>query len=132
MSDYYTLLKDPRWQKKRLKIMERDKFTCLTCGEEATTLNVHHGYYIKDKQPWEYPDNSLHTLCESCHLYERDVLDYKIRLSNTLSEIGFRKDDFAYITAHVNHMYKYGLDKYKDRCDFLKEIFDCVDGGGDV
>ena len=30
-------------------------------------LNVHHRYYVKDKLPWEYPDEALVTLCEDCH-----------------------------------------------------------------
>jgi len=47
--------------------MERDGFICQSCGDETNTLNVHHKYYIKDKKPWEYPDNLLITLCEICH-----------------------------------------------------------------
>lgn len=30
-------------------------------------LNVHHKYYIKGKLPWDYEDDALITLCESCH-----------------------------------------------------------------
>ena len=30
-------------------------------------LNVHHNYYIVGKNPWEYPNDALVTLCESCH-----------------------------------------------------------------
>lgn len=30
-------------------------------------LNVHHKYYIKRKFPWDYEDDALITLCESCH-----------------------------------------------------------------
>ena len=64
---YSELLKSPEWQKKRLEIMTRDKFTCLLCGDKQTTLNVHHKEYIKEKLPWEYPDKDLITLCECCH-----------------------------------------------------------------
>lgn len=67
MKSYYEKLKDPRWQKVRLKIMDRDKFTCLLCNSKDKTLNVHHGYYQKNAEPWEYPEESLHTLCEPCH-----------------------------------------------------------------
>ena len=59
--------KDPRWQKKRLEIMERDNFTCQSCGDTESTLNVHHTYYEKGKKPWEYPDVTLITWCENCH-----------------------------------------------------------------
>jgi hypothetical protein len=64
---YYEKLRDPRWQKKRLEIMERDGFECTDCGSTTKPLNVHHGYYEKGKDPWEYPANSLTTLCEDCH-----------------------------------------------------------------
>ena len=30
-------------------------------------LNIHHKYYILGKKPWEYPDDTLVTLCEDCH-----------------------------------------------------------------
>jgi hypothetical protein len=30
-------------------------------------LNVHHTYYQSGKKPWEYPDESLITLCNPCH-----------------------------------------------------------------
>lgn len=64
---YAEKLKDPRWQKKRLEIMERDNFTCLMCKSTAQTLNVHHGFYKKNTDPWDYPNETLHTICEECH-----------------------------------------------------------------
>ena len=67
MSDYSELLKDPRWQKKRLKIMERDNFECRACHETNRTLNVHHLYYDYKLKPWEYNNEDLITLCEDCH-----------------------------------------------------------------
>lgn len=64
---YAEKLKDPRWQKKRLKIMERDNFTCQFCQSETKTLNVHHLLYHPNADPWEYEDDELLTLCELCH-----------------------------------------------------------------
>lgn len=64
---YSEKLRDPRWQKKRLEILSRDKFQCRCCGSENETLMVHHIQYIKGSEPWEYPDELLYTLCESCH-----------------------------------------------------------------
>ena len=66
-SNYYELLRRPEWQRKRLEIMQRDDFACKTCGSRDNTLNVHHGYYAKDAMPWDYQNDTLHTLCESCH-----------------------------------------------------------------
>ena len=67
MSNYSELLKHPKWQKKRLKIMERDKFQCRSCEDDSNTLHVHHLYYDYKLKPWEYEDDDLITLCEYCH-----------------------------------------------------------------
>jgi hypothetical protein len=69
-SDYF---KDPRWQKKRLEVMKRDDFTCRSCGDKESTLNVHHTYYEKGNKPWEYPLQSLITRCEKCHEYRHNL-----------------------------------------------------------
>jgi len=66
---YYEKLKDPRWQKKRLEIMERADFSCECCPNIGnTTLHIHHGYYEKNVEPWEYPNETLWCLCEGCHI----------------------------------------------------------------
>ena len=33
--NYSEQLKSPKWQKKRLEIMQRDKFTCQLCGDKV-------------------------------------------------------------------------------------------------
>ena len=71
---YSQKLKDPRWQKKRLEIIDRDGYKCIVCGSE-TDLHVHHGYYGKNKEPWDYEDESLHTLCSFCHDLTHDTLE---------------------------------------------------------
>ena len=58
---------DPRWQKVRLRIMERDSFECSACGDKESTLHVHHKKYDKGKRIWETEDKDLITLCENCH-----------------------------------------------------------------
>lgn len=64
---YWEKLKDPRWQRKRLEIMNRAGFKCECCGDEESALHIHHGYYDRRKEPWEYDDDTLRCLCESCH-----------------------------------------------------------------
>jgi len=71
---YQEKLKDPRWQKKRLYILERDEWACRRCKSTAETLQVHHKRYIKDKNPWDYEDSFYLTLCELCHLEEHDLM----------------------------------------------------------
>lgn len=76
---YSDKLKDPRWQKKRLEIFERDNWACVLCCDHESTLNVHHVEYIKNKEPWDYDDKYLWTLCNKCHdiegLYKSKIKD---------------------------------------------------------
>lgn len=72
---YQKKLLDPRWQKKRLEILNRDNFSCQICGDTTRTLVVHHKNYIYGNEPWDYIDNNFITLCESCHEYEHYYKD---------------------------------------------------------
>jgi hypothetical protein len=67
MSEFWEKYKDPRWQRKRLEVMERAGFKCQHCEGTSKTLNVHHTYYERGADPWDYPDDALKCLCEDCH-----------------------------------------------------------------
>jgi hypothetical protein len=58
---YVLKLKDPRWQKKRLEVMDRNAFTCSSCYSKTKTLNVHHPVYEKNKEPRDYPSKQSPT-----------------------------------------------------------------------
>lgn len=64
---YFEKLKDPRWQKRRLEVLERGQWQCEQCEDKDKTLHVHHRYYEKGWNPWDYPDDALSVLCEDCH-----------------------------------------------------------------
>ncbi len=64
---YSEKLKDPRWQKKRLEIFERDNWICQFCKSTEKSLCVHHKKYCPGKEPWEYDNEDLITCCEDCH-----------------------------------------------------------------
>lgn len=64
--EYQLELKDKRWLEKRLKVFKRDKFQCVLCHSKEK-LNAHHTQYSKDKKAWNYPIDTLVTLCEECH-----------------------------------------------------------------
>jgi hypothetical protein len=70
---YSEKLKDPRWQRKRLEILQANEFKCWDCGEGTQTLHVHHCYYEKGLMPWEYPDDSLKCLCDWCHGLRQEI-----------------------------------------------------------
>jgi hypothetical protein len=83
---YYDLLKRPEWQEKRLRIMERDGFKCTGyyCEGGKGQLHVHHRFYRKGVNPWDYPDGTLETLCEACH---ESVETSKIALAEAIGRI---------------------------------------------
>lgn len=96
---YSELLRDPRWQKMRLKIMERDGFKCRCCGNEKVTLNVHHKVYKSGKKPWEYHAHQLVTACEKCHAHlegmKERVMDLLCNVHPDVSKAVFDAFDFA-------------------------------------
>ena len=65
---YPEKLKSPKWQKKRLEVLNRDNFTCQHCGDTETELHVHHLKY--SREPHEAPLEDLATLCKICHKFE--------------------------------------------------------------
>ena len=89
LTPYQQKLLDPRWQKKRLDIFERDEWCCQKCFDGTATLHVHHRYYTRDANPWDYPMEALITLCEACH--EEETLDRPIQekaLLQALRQLG--------------------------------------------
>lgn len=81
---YWELLRRPEWQRKRLEMMDAANFECEHCGEKEKTLNVHHKYYTKGAEPWDYPDNALVCLCEDCHGKWHGI---KTELDHTIAEL---------------------------------------------
>ena len=76
MKTYAEKLKDPRWQKKRLEILKRDKFKCQCCLSKNKMLHIHHKNYLSNSEPWEIPGKYLITLCFECHRKEK-LIDFK-------------------------------------------------------
>jgi hypothetical protein len=95
---YSQKLKDPRWQKKRLEILNRDEWKCRYCGDKKTTLAVHHLEYLGE--PWEAPEDKLITLCEDCHhLAETDCFKHRQMEGIIISKS--RHDEFNMILFMV-------------------------------
>lgn len=75
---YREQLLHPSWQRRRLEILKRSDFSCEICGDEGSTLHVHHRRYVKGRMVWEYADEELTALCETCHKDQhvyRELLD---------------------------------------------------------
>lgn len=102
---YSDKLKDPRWQRKRLEVFERDQFTCQYCESTTKTLNVHHIEYQQGCQPLEYELDMLVTLCEECHEKEEFLKNFTQSGINYLVSIGMLRLHIADIISTISHKY---------------------------
>lgn len=103
MSTYAEKLKHPLWQRKRLEILNRDGFKCRGCGNGEKTLHVHHLKYTRGRDPWDYPDASLVTLCEVCHETEHeDTQNSRETLLDSLVDRGARSADLYALAVAID------------------------------
>lgn len=121
--EYSELLKSPKWQRKRLEIFDRDDFTCRFCGSTDNQLHVHHLIYLKDKEPWEYNDEYLLTLCDICH-QDEEKLKYedKFLLGNILLA-GIKRRDLYSLASSLRTYFDTSdrVNKFLKLNDFLND-----------
>lgn len=113
MTTYLEKLRDPRWQKKRLEIFERDNWECKGCSCNKCELQIHHLKYLKDLEPWEYENEFLQTLCINCHKLLKDTFPGSVILIGN----GFSYDGFCPKCRSSNIKEKGSWDKCLD-CGF--------------
>ncbi len=82
---YAEKLRDPRWQKMRLKVLEAAGWKCSDCKDEDVPLEVHHRIYLPKREPWEYPLENFVACCGSCH-ENRGEIAHRSRLFFQLIE----------------------------------------------
>lgn len=126
-SSYAESLRNPNWQKKRLQILDRDEWTCQHCFDSTSTLHVHHKYYTKGRKPWEYCDDALVTLCESCHDGETSELrDSHAKLIEAMSSWGFFASHFTQLAEAINQTRPWGAgDPSCSILEFVLRNADC-------
>lgn len=96
-------LQHKHWQERRLRIYERDKFTCQcpSCDGTDGKLEVHHLDYISGKKLWEYPNDMLITLCHKCHNKEMGREKLETHLATTLKMKGFLFSDLFALSCKI-------------------------------
>jgi hypothetical protein len=100
---YSEKLKDPRWQKMRLQILERDEWCCQRCFESEKTLHVHHLRYIPGRDPWDYGQDLLITLCMECHENEKEMRQgNESDLLEMIKDQGFMAEDVHSIASGIH------------------------------
>lgn len=104
---YSEQIKSPKWQKRRLEILNRDNFTCQMCGCTEKTLHVHHTIYIPGRKIWEYKDNQLISLCEDCHSKEHiEYAEIVNQIITNMKYYGFTNKEIAFYIGQ----YAQGID----------------------
>ncbi len=86
---YAEKLLNPQWQKTKSSIQIRDQFTCQKCGAKDKELHVHHRHYIPGREPWDYPETLLVTLCKHCHGEEELYSDIGENMLPVLHQYGY-------------------------------------------
>lgn len=59
------------WRETRLRILERDNFKCVRCGEPVTEATAHIDH-IKSGKHGSNADSNLRTLNRRCHVLRSD------------------------------------------------------------
>lgn len=124
MSESYSKkLTSPYWQRRRLEIMQRDEFACRFCGDKTEELHIHHTLYIAGKEPWEYDEKYLITVCHACHEDEEKMKEVDGLLISMLSQTGLsRRQLFALSVSLRRYLInsKHREMKFQDLTEFLE------------
>lgn len=99
---YAEQLKSPKWQKKRLEILERDNWTCQLCNGTEEQLHVHHTIYLPNRMAWEYENIHLVALCHACHADEKEAMEEQT--SSLISVLKGRGYLSSHTWALANHL----------------------------
>ena len=127
MKSYSEKLKDIRWQKKRLQVLERDGWRCRDCGCKDQTLHVHHCHYERGG-PWQTPNDLLMSLCEDCHETRQSLeSDARKMLASIMAkEVG---DDLADFMVSLRRVFNA---EYVGTIHTHEEVLDAFEAGVSV
>lgn len=122
---YFEKLKDPRWQRKRLEVMQHHNFCCELCGNDELTQHVHHKTYIKGREPWDYECEQLSLLCESCHSEEHKKPDHLKIIESFLPLDGLcnREEIAQVVLAYIHCEYPLLGEKISSSIDDITFIY---------
>lgn len=128
---YSEKLRDPRWQKKRLEVMERDGFACQRCESKSKTLNVHHLVYPKGKAPWDAGNEDLVTLCEDCHVVADD--QEALRRFRAFMACGYPVETLRQVASMLfcHSMNQWAIGRFQDQQAQNDEAEDVLQGAKD-
>jgi len=121
--------KDPRWQKRRLEVLEAAGFECQHCGDGSNTLHVHHTYYVPNRDVWDYPSFALECLCEDCHAGKHESDSLPLWFEDTLAFLPNNSASQDLFCDTLKELFKRGE---KKGIDFvLSELFGALSRSND-
>lgn len=120
---YDEMREHPLWQKKKAEILVRDNHTCRSCGKNDITLHAHHTYYLPDTLLWNYPNETLLTLCEICHNTEHligkttrstllDLIQNKLSLIHLVAQLCILIEKMPDFADRLRKFLKKEMDTY--------------------
>ena len=128
MKSYQNLLSSPKWQRKRLEVLNKSNFTCEVCGDNEATLHVHHKRYVNKARPWDTPDELLISLCESCHKQEHARLPISLKKLTEVIREKYLSSDIDEITEGFAKMPTFHLPEVEASVlKFMLSDVDCLE-----
>jgi len=135
--NYSDQINSPKWQKKRLDILNLHGFKCEKCGNEDKQLHVHHTRYIKGRKAWEYDNDIFEVLCCDCHEKEHKQVKEKqvvgvvsekyIGLIKSFDKIKLSERSIFYLRETIGCYNELGYFNTVD--DLIEAIFCCNSTG---
>ena len=103
---YQDQIKSPKWQKKRLQVLESSKFKCDECQNTEKQLHVHHTHYRKGAKIWEYDNIELRCLCDTCHSLthsiQNEILN-SLGMMEIVASLDYKNQVLGYIDGLINN-----------------------------
>lgn len=122
-NQYYDLLKNPLWQKKRLERLEKSNWQCENCGANDNSLHVHHKLYFKNKNPWDYDDEQLEVLCDPCHKNAHNAMEAIKTIISYSDKFEIYNLLCGYCDEEINHKYELEPNDIYDNYLLCRGIF---------
>jgi hypothetical protein len=111
--NYTEQYKHPKWQKRRLnkmdsvmKFYDKDTPCCEWCYNDEEQLHIHHKEYVKNRDIWDYKDDELLVLCESCH---KDIHAMNNEIKSLIAGMSDMAETFQSVRSVLFLMSRFGF-----------------------
>lgn len=96
---YSEKLMHPKWVALRRRLFSLYGEQCSWCGA-TKRLQIHHKFYEWDREPWDYPEETLEILCVDCHAEQDQIRKAIVRTLGHV-ELGSMTRILGYIEALI-------------------------------